>query len=312
MKERASGDSALRKCIAACLAIAVIPPIFIWLSFGIGRHCPLVLVPWSAGDALSYCGAISAAAIAIAGVFYSLRGNRKDEERREREDAAPFFSAIFLTARNKKDLLTDCLSKSIAEGRESIPVEPAGIPQYEEVEERRLYVIMASETSYKNRLSSEQTEKVQRRLLSVPSDDGMTLEVVNPVIYVPLRMRNIGPGAASCVRVGINRPDDEWRGACSWTIDHGEDFYLGIYIDTSYENVFGQYVIGVVFSDHLGYEYRQDFDLDIEPPQLLNQSDSQPRAQVGVSYKGRRTILNDDERQYYLQSADNLPLRDNL
>lgn len=185
MKERAGDDPALRKCIVTCLAIAMTPPIFIWLSFGIGSYCPLILVPWGAGEALGYCGAISAAAIAIVGVLYSLRENRRDEERREREGAAPFFSAIFLTARNKKDLLSDCLSKSFAEQRGSVPTKSSEVPQYEEVEERRVYVIMASETSYRNRLSSEQVEKVQRRLLPVPSDNGMTLEVVNPVIYVP-------------------------------------------------------------------------------------------------------------------------------
>lgn len=125
-------------------------------------------------------------------------------------------------------------------------------------------------------------------------------------------MRNIGPGAASCVRVGINRLDDEWRGACSWTIDHGEDFYLGIYIDTSCENVFGQYVIGVVFSDHLGYEYRQDFDINIEPPRLLKPNDSQKRSRVSVSYKGRHTILNDDERLLPSERRQPCPLRECL
>lgn len=304
MKRRAIENIALRRCIAACLAIAIAPPVFTWFSFSIGKYDPFLFVPWSVGEAMSYCGAISAAAIAIVGVLYSLRENRIDKENNAREGVAPCFSPVFLTVKNREDPPLDFLSSCIGEKRSSAPSAPTASLRYEEVEERRLYVILATGISYKNRLSSEEAKRVRCKSLLDCSANGLTFADSNPVVYVPVLMRNIGAGVASCVRVGVNRKDDEWKGACSWTIGNGEDLYLGIYIDTSDRTVFGQYVIGIIFSDCLGYDYRQDFELEIKEPR-----NSREQAQVGISLKGRRTILDDNERRSYLQSGENLITR---
>lgn len=48
------------------------------------------------------------------------------------------------------------------------------------------------------------------------------------------------------------------------TLDHGESFYLGIYIDTEKCSPVGNYELGIAYYDCFGYRYMQTFDLIVE------------------------------------------------
>lgn len=305
MKAKTPRAKRIVRCVLLCLLAALVPPLFVGITFHIGEVSPVIVVPWSAGDALAYCGGIATAVIAIIGVVYSLQDNRESDEQQIREGSAPFFSAVILTQHNQKTLFSELLANHLRESEETDNITEAGqLPSYSESEDRRLYAIMGNKTTYRNRLTDEQREHVESKFLIEHAPDSATYEVVNPVIYVPLRLKNIGPGSASCVRVGVIRPDEEWRGACSWTIEHGDDFYLGIYVDTSRAEVFGKYLISIVFDDCLGYKYREDFGLTVSEPTLIRPTDRVARPQVGFSYTGTRTLIDKSQREKYLASAE--------
>ncbi len=102
MNKRSSGivgNKGLLKGILLCCAVAVIPLPVILVAYSVGECCLPAVVPWTAGEMLSYCGTLGAALVAIFGVYWSLRENSRAQERQVRDDAAPFLRSSFLSKR---------------------------------------------------------------------------------------------------------------------------------------------------------------------------------------------------------------------
>lgn len=155
---------------------------------------------------------------------------------------------------------------------------------YCEVDAREVYAIVGDDIVYRSRLTDNQRERVESTLLTEEIAEGTFAIVSNPVISIPLRFRNVGQGCTNGVRVGVNRKEDEWKCVCSWSLDHGEDFYLLIYIDTDH-NVLGDYEVRIVFNDCLGYRYMETFSLVVE-------RDASGRANASIDYVARKTMID--------------------
>lgn len=104
------------------------------------------------------------------------------------------------------------------------------------------------------------------------------------------------------------RSGEDWVGVRSWTIAPGEHFYLGLYVDTDKSGVYGDYTIGIVFNDRLGYQYQQDFELHVrrDVPSIRPGGLRQP--QVDLSYVGDRKLRDSSGRVTYLESIKASPL----
>lgn len=128
--------------LVICSIAAFVPPLVIDALFGIGDKQPLIIVHWAAADALGYFGSISAAVIAITGVIYSVRAAGRSQEDQLRDNAAPYFSAIFLDQQNKHDAFSGLFTKNDLGGATDKASADAGIsaseepPTYQEVETR--------------------------------------------------------------------------------------------------------------------------------------------------------------------------------
>jgi len=291
--------------LAICFLAALIVPVVLDGLFDVGEETPIFVVPWSAGDALGYCGAILAAIIAIVGVFFTLKTGEKERETQIRDSVAPYFSAIFLDQENKRNPFFDFLIRGKAGDEQRKDNEsPEEQDEYREIENHTVYAILGDPIAYRRKLAKDQTEKVQSTLVEEEIARGVRASVVNPVIYIPLKMRNTGQGTASAVRVGVNRREDSWSGVCSWTIGPGDDFYIGIYADTDKVGVVGAYEVRIVFYDCLGYQYLQTFELNV--------SKENDTPQAGMAYVGSRKVISDYERQTYLDSVDDLTSRNKL
>lgn len=309
MAQRELSNQTRRKLILACVIAVAAPFIFVGITFCVGERWPIIIVPWSAGDALTCSGALSAACVAIYGVYCTLWDNRiaRAEQVRQdriaqedqlREAAAPYFSAVFLEQEAKRTLVDEMLD---ALKSKVIPEEPIASSDYREVERCKLFVIMGDEIRYSRRLDESQSNRVKSTLGSESGEKGVTFLLCNPVIFIPLKMLNTGPGAASSVRVGVNRDngeDNHLFASCSFVLDHGEGFYLGIYVDTSRKKVSGNYIIEILYSDTLGYQYKQSFKLNV-----IDSMESKGHPRVDVAYVGSRELLSKCERQSYLETT---------
>ena len=224
-------------------------------------------VPWSAGEMLGYLGAIAGAVIALLGLLYGIRNGLRMQRDQAKESVAPYFSAVFLRQKNKRLHSSDKGNDSSGEAALAFAKVNQGFTQasmaYCEVEDREIYAFIGEEITYCLELNFEPQKRVESTFLDIKTNKGAVFTTLNPVI-IPIRFRNVGHGCAHGVRVGVNRVDDEWAGVCSCSIDCGEDFYLGLYIDTDAKNVFGDYEVCIVFSDRLEYECIERFKLIVD------------------------------------------------
>lgn len=255
--------------VIICLIAAFLPPLVIDALFGMGDEYPLIIVHWTAADVLSYFGTISSAVIAIAGVIFSVRAAGRAQESQLRDSVAPYFSAIYLDQQNKHDAFLELFTKSESDDDNDKPsageCNGAGEeqPAYQEVETRAIYALLADKVPYKRKLSDDERKHVESDHFIEEIAKGARAVVSNSVIYMPIMMRSVGKGSAVGVRIGVDRTEDAWTGVSSLTLGVDESFYLGVYIDTDEPAVFGDYEIRIAFSDCLGYQYQQTFELHI-------------------------------------------------
>lgn len=88
--------------IAICIAVIVIPPLIVFLLYSIGKSCPAIVVPQTAGETLGYCGAVDAAVVALLGLFLSIRDGWEQQRAQLRKSVAPYFLMVILKAMNKR------------------------------------------------------------------------------------------------------------------------------------------------------------------------------------------------------------------
>lgn len=286
-----------------CCGLAVAPPLVVHWLYTLGHSNPLIVTALSAGDMLAYCGVFGGAVISILGVYWSLKASRQDLERQTRDEAAPFFSVVFLEQMNKRDPVAEMfiaasqggLPKGADDAAGEVDASRARAKDYEEIERRSIYAIMDGEIVYRTGLTEAQQEYAHSRNLKQKVATGATAIVPNPIIYIPIRLMNAGKGAAVSARIGINPAGSEWAGAMYWTVKPGDFVYLGIYVDTAKEAVFGGYELGVVYCDCLGCQYIQKFDLNV----VREGQDDHPAVQM--AYYGQRSLLSDEERERMLK-----------
>lgn len=277
---------------AACLfitslVIIFIPPLVIELLYSVDVSQVVIGTPWSAGEILSYCGTMGAAFIALLGIVYGIVDAWDQQRTQNRMSAAPYFSMIMLKQKNRIGLsfMLPQYGSDPEETAFSDAVPNGDSKGYCEVEERDTYVLIGNTIEYKDVLTSEQRKRVTHSYLS-ESIEGLSLATPNPTIYVPLRFKNVGPGCANNVKVGVNRKGAVLRGVRSLTLDHGESFYLGIFIDTQTDSAIGEYELGIAFYDCLGFRYMQSFELKV-----VKDEDGGHVAELECL--GRKTIIDD-------------------
>lgn len=293
--------------ILLCCVLSAAFPLLIYVIYSTGDCCPLIFTTWTPGELLSYCGTLFAATIAILGVYWSLRSSRQDQERQIRDEAAPFFSAVFLTQINKHDPFTemffrasgDCVDRDGVDGTEDDCGANLGNGRYKEVDDRKIYVFLDGGISYQTRLSEKQEKLARSRNLEAKMAGGVFASVPNPVIYNPIYLKNVGKGAAVSVRVGVNPKGSDWAGVQYWTLMPGDYFYLGLYVDTDKQAVFGEYELRVVYFDCLGCQYIQRFELKV-----VSNDGGAGVPSVQMAYYGPRELLSDEERGRYLENLE--------
>ncbi len=161
-------------------------------------------------------------------------------------------------------------------------------------------MLLDEEIAYKMGLTEDQIEHVRSYDIKEATAPGSFGFVANPVIYIPIYLKNVGKGPAVAVRVGVNPKDSDWSGVKYWTLMPGEYFYVGIYIDTEKEVVFGEYELSIVYFDCLGCQYIQRFALNV----ARRGGDGKHSAQM--AFYGQRGLLGDEERERYLSNLKDL------
>lgn len=142
-----------RRFLLTCCVLAILPALVIFLVYSYGDTHSLLITPWTAGDALSYGGTFAAAIIAMLGVYWSLRENRRCLERQTRDETAPYFAVVLLEQVDRRGEW-DEMKAAMKRGRVARDVDcgscksassASGEEDYREVEHREIYVTVGSD-----------------------------------------------------------------------------------------------------------------------------------------------------------------------
>lgn len=178
------------------LVIIFLPPLVIGFLYSVDAQQVVIRTPWSAGEMLGYRGTMGAAFIALLGIVYGIVDAWDQQRTQSRMSAAPYFSMIMLTQKNRKGWQSD-LPQCEGDPEESASSDAGSNGDskgYYEAEERDIYVIIGNRIEYKSRLTSEQRKLVTHYCLS-ESIEGLELGSPNPTIYIPLRIKMLAQAA---------------------------------------------------------------------------------------------------------------------
>ena len=205
-----------------------------------------------AGECLTYVGGFVAALPAVVGVYATISEFRLSEERQLRESVAP---CIALTL-----LKNGTLAEDEQDDEESAfpKISLNQEPYYKACRHLDEYVFAGKPCSYKRRLRDGERRAAKTGMKHVRAADGVVLTTAS-VIFQPMYLQNVGRGAAVNLCSGVNEPDTDYRHTSFKMLAPGEGFYIGLYVDTDSDEVFGEYELRLTFYDSLGYRYEELF-----------------------------------------------------
>ena len=234
------------------VCIYVLPMILIHVVYSCINDQSWLLPKWTAGDVLAYTGAFVASAVAIAGIHATISDSHKEQERLLREEVAPQLSVIWL----KNGTLAECDT-----GDSPLDFNRS-LGYYDEQAENDEYIIVGKRCSYQRSLREPERTKATTGHQTVPVPNGIAVQD-SKVLLAPLYIKNVGRGCAVNLHSGLNPVCEEFRHTGFKTIEPGNGFYIGLYVDFNKDDVFGNYELKVRYYDVLGYEYVEVFPLAV-------------------------------------------------
>lgn len=207
---------------------------------------------WNAEECLTYVGGFVAALAVVVGVYATISESRLSEERQLRESVAPCIALTLLKngtlAEDEQDDEESAFPK-ISFNQE---------PYYKACGYLDEYVFAGKPCDYKRRLRDGERRAAKTGMEHVRTADDVVLTTAS-VIFQPMYLQNVGRGAAVNLCSGVNEPDADYRHTSFKMLAPGEGFYIGLYVDTDSDEVFGEYELRVTFYDSLGYRYEELF-----------------------------------------------------
>lgn len=226
-----------------------------WL-FKQNATCSFFRAEWKAGDALSFYGAMLAAASTIVGVYFSVqaaqRSYREDEKRRVR----PYLAITHFKTKSYINLFNEQSESTEAEKNDF----------YKEFKLQRVYVIIDIDTVvFTDQLSQKQREIVERAGLNWrPEGKGHYIPVFKDYLSMPFQIDNVGGGAALNSQLIFAKDGTRRRGVTFYTLKPDDTFYFHIFSESITEEMYGTYTLELRYDDVLGNSYSQKYPIELK------------------------------------------------
>lgn len=208
------------------------------------------------GDVMALLGALVSAVMTIISVYITVQSS--DEQRRQdrHDEAYPYFAMEEVWHNRYPALLSPA---SRMDGIDSA--------NHDEIEANGDYLIIASAAgSFQHRLTQTQREAADYRDKDITPEGGLLAYTRNPVLFVVLRLTNVGLGPAINSHCSLRRDEvaDEpvERGRIR-TVGKKSSFLLGIYVDTSDKHNYGDYDLVIRYEDIWQRVYLQSFVIQV-------------------------------------------------
>ena len=260
------------------LILIIVGPLAINWLFKQKAPIEVLVAEWDASAALGYYGAVIGAAIAVYGVFLTIRYSQKNYKEDVRNRTLPFITLTMLKTKSYKKLFP----VNVIENRNREKEEG-----YFEYKLQDYYCILENGmVGYQTGLSERQQEILNNAGTKwVSSPSGGSLVVVND-ICVPIEIENVGNGTAIRLRYGLNRKgisEKDRRYLPVISLKPENPILLHIFSeDCSKEiNNLGEYILSFYYEDIFSNRYKQDFEVMIE----YNDAKNCPMVSVDMSHK---------------------------
>ena len=218
---------------------------------------------WNSSDALSYYSTIIAALIGAMGIFLTILHSNKKYSEEVRNQSLPFFAFHILCKENKYPSNILCEQPKIK--KENNFDENW---EYSEYKLRNIYFILKDKTiMVDNKLTDDEMELIKKdgNKLEVDKNDAVYLKKVS-VMMLPYEIENVGKGAAINTEIAFNKlpvSKKEQGHVKSENIKVGDSMSIHIFCDSITENIAGEYILAIKYSDIYGNKYLQKYKISI-------------------------------------------------
>lgn len=261
------------KLLAAFVLFFIVVPALINLAFKLHAPCDFLVAAWSAGDVLSFYGAMLSSLTTIVGVYlsidYAQRNYREDEANRVR----PYLALTHYRSKFRLNPLSSIFEHSKNESDQN-----SG-EFYEEYKLDKVFIIIGKDgICFKNELTDAQKQLLQTGGREVIRDgNGKYSFSFRNFVSLPFEIENVGSGVALNTKIAFYRADAEPRAVNIFTMKTGQSAYCYIFGDDPNPALYGKYVLEFVYGDILGNRYSQkynvEFGIDAENGKFFNSID---------------------------------------
>lgn len=249
--------------------VIVVPALINW-AFKLHTPYNFFAAEWSAGDVLSFYGAMLASVATIVGVYlsidYAQRNYREDEANRVR----PYLALTHYKSKSRSSL-----SSLLSEPSGNEPNRSSD-EYYEEYKFDKVFIVIGSAgIVFKDDLSESQKQSLMAGGIGLVQDSSSKRSLwPQTLVSMPFEIENVGSGAALNTMIVFYRKDKKRRGVNVFTIKTGESVYCHIFCDEQNPSLYGKYVLELIYGDILGNCYSQkynvEFGIDSESGKFFN------------------------------------------
>lgn len=258
-------------------------PLGLNIAFKIDGGIECLRAEWAAGDALGFYGCIIAACLAIYGVYLTIDFTQASAREDKRLSVIPYFSVSFL---DTEAHYTIDRFNSITEKKN----KGQKADYYTEYELKDCtFVIENGKIQPMKLLSDTQKELIQRGgFRDETIAKGTIACVCVPMVYLPMKLTNVGNGAAISVRMGFCRKDckqEDRKYIKPVPIVKEDMMFARIFSEDCSQNSksLGEYLFEIVYCDIYGTKYVQEHDIEI----LYDNSKKLPMCRVNTIHEQR-------------------------
>ncbi len=263
-------------------------PLIINYSFKLKTKINFFIIEWNAGDALTFYGSIIGSIISILGVFLSIKYAQQNYLQDTLNKVLPYLSLEIL---EKK--LIDPFSESIySKIYNTAKSESVKKQEYKEIKLKKMYFIIKDGIiTVKVGLNKEQMKLAERGgNVWIPGEKGEKILTNIPTFNVPIKIENVGNGAAISIRIGFNKKNittNEKKYVKPLNLKIGDSIYLNFFCTDIKKNDLGEYILEFMYEDIYKNKYIQSYNISIE-----KNSDDTDRNQFVIEIESNQKRIN--------------------
>ncbi len=235
------------------VCILGIPAGINWL-FKQSAFCYFFQAEWNAGDALSFYGAMLAAASTIVGVFLSVQAAQRSYREDEKKRVCPYLAITHFKSKSRIVLLGGYEDKK----------EKSEL--YQEFKLQRVYIVVEKDkVSFIDQLSEGQRTIVEKAgFFWKPEGKGRYVPSFKDYLSMPCQIDNVGRGAALNSQLIFSKDGNERKGVTFYTLKTDESFYFHIFSESVTDEMYGTYTLELRYDDILGNSYSQTYPIELK------------------------------------------------